>query len=254
MSRPSIEAVMERYWGWLREGTELHQEGDEAVINTPFLDRHNDYIQIFAEWRGEQWKLTDDGYTVYDLEASGVDLSSDKRQRMLAQTTNRLGVSYSEPEIFVMADESNFPRHKHRLIQAVLAIGDLFYTSRQNIVSLFLENVEQWLADLGARMVKDNNFAGRSGLTHHFDFVIPRSPEAPERILETVNRPERGNVERIMLAWDDVKQSRPESRMFALLNDVESSPPPESMNALKNYGVRPIPWSERDDWAAELAA
>ena len=47
-------------------------------ITTPYLDRNNDYLQIYAQRAGFVF-LTDDGLTIGDLEQTGA-LNSPKRQ------------------------------------------------------------------------------------------------------------------------------------------------------------------------------
>ena len=43
------------------------------------------------------------------------------------------------------ASENNFSLRKHSLIQAMLAVNDLFYLASPIITSLFREDVEAWL-------------------------------------------------------------------------------------------------------------
>ncbi|MCH7567122.1 MAG: DUF1828 domain-containing protein, partial [Nitrospirae bacterium] len=45
-------------------------------ISTPFLDRHNDAIEIFVEKKDGSLRLTDDGYTIRDLRASGMEFTT----------------------------------------------------------------------------------------------------------------------------------------------------------------------------------
>jgi hypothetical protein len=55
--------LVESYLKWLRDRTALREAGDWLEVTTPFLDRHNDYIQIFVQKNGDCYQLTDDGYT-----------------------------------------------------------------------------------------------------------------------------------------------------------------------------------------------
>jgi hypothetical protein len=45
----------------------------------------------------------------------------------------------------------------------------------------------------------------------------------------------------------------PESKAYAVLND-EQPIPSAVIEALQNYGIRPVQWTERVDVLAELAA
>jgi hypothetical protein len=98
-------------------------------------------------------------------------------------------------------------------------------------------------------------FTGKSGYDHRFDFVIPKSRQLPERILKAVNRASRDTAEAVAFSWIDTKEVRPpDSRAYALLNDSEQNVSPSIMDALSNYEVRPVRWSERESVRVELAA
>ena len=250
MTMPILDNRLDAYWTWLQDETETRPiEGSDYIeITTPFLDRHNDYIQIYARSRGDQWHLTDDGYTLVDLEASGCDVSTEKRSKLLTTILNRLGVTKEGKALTVRADASSFAQKKHDLVQAMLAVGDLFHTARSTVIGLFLEEVSEWLRMKEIRFVESFKLSGESGYDHHFDFVVPGHRDTPERVLQAINRPERSAVERLIMAWEDTRENRPtESEAIAILNDVEHSVPSSSMEALNRYNIRPMPWSSRED-------
>jgi hypothetical protein len=87
-----IKSLMDSYVGWLRDKTTLRPMGEIVEITTPFLDRHNDYLQIYASRSDGQILLTDDGYVLDDLLMSGCRLDSKKRQNLLKITLNGFGV------------------------------------------------------------------------------------------------------------------------------------------------------------------
>ena len=57
-----VQELLERYSTWLRNRTHLREIGDHIEITTPYLDRHNDYLQIYAKRANGGFLLTDDGY------------------------------------------------------------------------------------------------------------------------------------------------------------------------------------------------
>ena len=75
MSIAEIEKLLDDYRAWLRDKTTLRQVNGEWVeITTPYLDRHNDALQIYARAENGGYVLTDDSYIIHDLEASGCNL------------------------------------------------------------------------------------------------------------------------------------------------------------------------------------
>ncbi len=78
-----IRQLLDTYHAWLRDKTVLREIGQWVEITTPYLDRHNDYVQIYAKGANGDFLLTDDGYTLNDLEQNGCKLDSPKRQNLL---------------------------------------------------------------------------------------------------------------------------------------------------------------------------
>jgi hypothetical protein len=250
-----IQNLIDNYVRWLKDKTVLRQVKDWVEITTPYLDRHNDYLQIYAKRQNGGYLLTDDGYVLEDLEQSGCKLESAKRQALLRITLNGFGVQTNEGRLEIHASPDNFGLRKHNLIQAMLAVNDLFYLAVPVIASLFYEDVVAWLDLHEIRYTPKVKFTGKSGYDHLFDFVIPKSRTRPERILHTINRPSRDTAQVLAFSWIDTKEVRPpDSRAYALLNDSDQTISTSVLDALINYDVNPILWSRREEVRKELAA
>jgi hypothetical protein len=251
-----IEKLLNDYRAWLKDKTTLRElNGSWVEITTPYLDRHNDALQIYARAEGGGYILTDDSYTVHDLEASGCNLHTEKRQDLLKMTLNGFGVKLHNEALEVPATSDNFPLRKHSLIQAMLAVNDLFYLAKPVVESLFFEDVVDWLDANEIRYTPKAKFTGISGYDQLFDFVIPKSRKQPERILQAITRPTRETAQSFIYAWADTQKVRsPGSKAYAVLNDVEQTISGGVMDALRNYQIYPVPWSARAEVVTELAA
>lgn len=252
-----VQTLLDRYWSWLRDETILRQIGEWVEITTPYLDRHNDCLQIYAKRHDGGFVLTDDGYTLADLEQSGCMIDSPRRQTLFTTTLNGFGVQIREATkaLEVRASAENFALQKHNLVQAMLAVNDLFYLASSTVASLFHEDVISWLDICNVRYTPNVKFSGKSGYDHRFDFVVPKSKDHPERILRAFNRPSREAAQTMAFAWLDTREVRaPESRAYAILNDSEHPVSQGVLDAMRTYEVQPIPWSIRDEAREELAA
>jgi hypothetical protein len=144
---------------------------------------------------------------------------------------------------------------KHNLIQAILAVNDMFYLASPNVASLFFEDVRRWLDLSEIRYSERVTFMGQSGFPRHFDFLISKSKIAPERILQTINNPGKDSADSILLKWYDTRDVRPgESKAYAVINDEERNIPSGVVEALGNYNIKPILWSRKEEVKQELAA
>ena len=157
--------------------------------------------------------------------------------------------------LVVHATRENFAQKKHSLIQAMLAVNDLFYLAMPTVASVFFEDVVAWLDLHDIRYTPKAKFTGRSGLDHMFDFVIPKSKREPERIIQTINRPARDTAQTVVFSWIDTKEVRsPDSKAYALLNDAEHTISGEVLDIFRNYDVTRFCMTPRDIIVEELAA
>jgi hypothetical protein len=254
-----IHKLVDEYFSWLKDKTILEQVnggGQWVKIVTPNVDRHNDCIQFYARAEGNGYMLTDDGSTIEDLVSSGCELGTAKRQRLLKMTLAGFGIQLMENDALgVKATKETFSLRKHSLLQAILAVNDLFYLASPNVASLFYEDVVQWMDASEIRYTPKVKFAGKSGYDHMFDFVIPKFRDAPERIVQTVNNPKKSNAESLVFRWLDTKEERGEqSTLYTILNDGKREVAPGVLEALSNYGANPVLWSKRDSVKNDLAA
>ncbi len=250
-----VQSLVDKYLNWVRDKTAIRELGDIIEITTPSLDRHNDYIQIYIKKENGHFILTDDSYTITDLEQSGCFLDSDRRQQILKMTLAGFGIHNKEKELFVSATENNFPYKKHNLIQAISAVNDLFFLAKPHVENLFLEDVASWLDHNDIRYTPNAKFTGKSGYDHLFSFIVPKSKKAPERILTVINNPNKNYAQSTAFSWVDTKDVRSfDSKAYAILNDNEKNINIEILEALKNYDVIPVCWKERENIREELSA
>ena len=241
-----VSLLVTDYFKWLKDNTILKQVKNNVVeITTPFLDRHNDHIQLYVQKKSSGYVLTDLGYVLTDLKLSGLELKSHARQKILEEILNGFGILIGESnELFVEAKKSNFPQKKHDLIQAILAVNDLFVLSTSKTFSFFIEDVERFFEKIEVRYTKNVKIEGKSKFSHKFEFIIPKSKSFKERLLRTVNRPSRQNIESLLFTFSDVLAVR-DALGIVILND-ENEVNEEVLTALKEYDLYAIKWSERN--------
>lgn len=144
------KSLVDRYIDWLREKTsEEDLEGDWKLLTVPFLDRHNDSLQVFVGPGRDGLRITDEGRTIRDLRQAGCDLKPASRRREIAEEILRgLGL---EPDILkdgiikTTAVNGEFASKLHRTLLSMLAIDGLANLSSQNVATRFKEDVEGWI-------------------------------------------------------------------------------------------------------------
>lgn len=256
MKKNEIDTLIENYFKWLKDNTSTKLINDTwSEITTPYLDRHNDCLQIYAKKEDNKIILTDDGYIIDDLESSGCLLDSPRRIEILNTTLRGFGVTCDNNQLIVNTSVDNFPQKKHDLIQAMLAVNDLFYLSKPQIQNLFLDDVVSWFDENDIRYVQKAKFTGKSGFDNMFDFSIPKSKKYSERLVQTITNPTKDNSLNLVFKWLDTKDERPtESVLYALLNDTDKAITSQVNEAFSNYGINVMPWSEKENFKELLAS
>ena len=249
-----IKRLTVEYHKWLRDRIVLKQLEDWVEITAPYLDRHNDYLQVYTQSVADGYLITDDGYTISDLEMCGCPLDSPTRKRFLAETLNGFGVHLEEKELRVTATSQDFAVKQHNLFQAMLAVNDLYVLSRTSVASAFIDDVAAWLNSANIMYQRNYEVVGQSGLDYEFDFLVPASSTHPPQLLITINKPSRADLERTICAWTDSKAVLDQNtRGYVIFNDQDNRIPSKHESALKRIGIKPWRWSNRDEMLAKVA-
>lgn len=245
-----------QYLDWLNANIQ-QSEIREGVyrITLPYLNRSNDMMDIYILEKKDGFILTDDGATIHNLDLVGVSLSKGRRKDLLDQTLLSFGIRMDEEQaLYTEASPDNLPLRKHMLSQCMLKIDDLFFLSKRNAKSVFVDDVHDFLESNDVRYIQGASFTGKSGLPTMYDFSIPKSKKSPERNIKVVNHLTNDSARSIIFGWTDTTDARNNgAKLFTFIND-ESSSPKDAINALNQYGITPVLWSCREDSVKLLVA
>lgn len=256
MNRPECQKLIDAYVGWLRQGLSAEATGESCELTTPFLDRHNDHLQVYATRRNGNIILSDDGYILSDLRTSGLDLDTPKRKTVLESVLNGLGVRVENEQLVVEASDANLGQRLHSLTQAMLAVNDMFVMAQSRVANFFFEDVQSFLDSYDIRYTSRVKLAGKSGYDQGIDFLIPKSRNRPERILQAIAIPKKDNIFAYLWTLSDTRAARAgesEAEAFAFLNDQDQPVGGDVIEALHAYRVKPAMWSQRTNYVEALA-
>lgn len=127
----NAEELSKNHLDWCSKNTNFTDVSANIVkIDVPFLDSFNDEIAIYAvndPYTGSI-TLTDDGWTINNLESRGVYLKHSKKRRKLFQSQiSKYGVIENDDALQITTTPDNFPISKHRLLQAMLFVDNMAY-------------------------------------------------------------------------------------------------------------------------------
>ena len=254
----SCEKIIDDYLKWIKDNTEIKhiKKGEICSISTPFLDRFNDHLEIYAIKKGENVVLTDDGYTLENLKMSGLSLNSPKREQIFKTLLNSFGVKVGDNnDIYIEANISNIGQKKHYLIQALLSVDDMYTLSQENVYSLFKEDVDLFFKSNNFVYSKDIKISGKSGFDHNIDFLVPSYNQVPEKLIKTINTPKKDTAMATIFTFNDILSVRERPpKNFVIYNDSgEQQISNDAILAFNNYGVETLAWSKKDIIKQEFA-
>ncbi len=245
------------YFKWLYDNTiQFNINDNTSRLTLPYLDRNNDCTEVFLKKSEDGYIITDDGETLSELRLSGFNIfSSKKRTSLFNNILLSHGVTKSsDDELYVICQKDEIYQKVHMLTQCMIKISDLFYTAKSTVQSLFTEDVKAFLEEQNIRYSPDVSFQGISGLTTHYDFVVPKYKDVPERIIKVVNNIDQAQTNIILFLWNDTSQARADysSVLYVFMQDSEKKIPSSVITSMSNYNVVPVKWSKRKDYISEL--
>lgn len=252
------KAVIEEYADFIKTNMVPAQQGEGVCITTPMLNRNNDCMNVYVgESSTGGLVFTDLGETVGDLELSGFSLT-DQRLGKLESVLSGFCVERENGELFVRASRENAAARLNMLLQAMASVDDMYMLSHGSVRNLFAEDIGDWMMEHDISYVPGPSFNGRSGMPYKFDYAIGQNKRHPMRLIKAVNNPDRRGIQNALFGWEDVKASRTDCEGYVFLNSRNTKAsvvPQESIDACRNYGLRPVIWGKNEtEFISDLAA
>lgn len=238
----SFQSLQNRYWDWVRGQTLIQDLGGIYEITTPYLDRFNDCVQIYARMlEADKILITDGGETLEDLAPLGHSLSSDKWSHTFREILNGFNVSMDTKDRSLYAECSieDFPVTVHNVIQTVLAVVDLGYmttsvkTTKQGP---FREKVKKEFASFDDWKVNYNPFfTGKSGVRRKFNFMVNNTT-----VIQCFASITKQGADAFVLSWLDAGQDNDQIKCSALIQDVQDQNITTPCAIMEHYDIKPV--------------
>jgi len=120
-----IDNLMSEYFQQLRTHTKIQQEGEFYSICFPFLDRHNDYLELYVRpVEDNRLLITDDGFSITDAVQRGVDFTS--LQWSLSKLLDNTGIAIAGNKLKIICSKDKFHESLNKMIVAVIQIGGIY--------------------------------------------------------------------------------------------------------------------------------
>jgi guanylate kinase len=252
-----FKEIIDNYIKWIKDNTTIKsiKDGKICEIITPFLDRHNDHLNIYVIKNENGFIITDDGYTLKDLKMSGLEINTPKRVEIFKMAISGFGVKLGvKDNLYIEANTNNIGQKKHYLLQAIIAVNDMYTLSQENIYSLFKEDVEMFFKANEIYHSRDIKITGKTGFDHNIDFLVPSSKKEPERLIKAIGNPRKDPVMAAIFAFKDIEEIRSEkTKNYVIYNDLDQKVTSDILSAMQSYNIFSIPWTKKEICKEEFA-
>ncbi|MGX0910340.1 DUF1828 domain-containing protein [Staphylococcus sp. HMSC036D05] len=255
MTNFSAKELISSYLNWYSDKVKFSDIEENVVrIDTPFKDASMDNLIIYAVYtpQNNNIQLTDDGYTMFHLENNGVYFKNSKlRLKLLEEQISAYGIKFNNntKEFYVNTSYEKFSISKHRLLQCLIFISDMYLLSDHKIKNIFTEDVAQKLDDYNIAYNRDLTIVSSSGMSHTFDFVLNTKKDKKEKFINAISSPNNSMILKSKLTdaiyAKKVKRHRPNEFIF-ILNDLDKEIPKSSIDFIQEAGILSIKYSNFD--------
>lgn len=159
------------------ECSPLTEDGDLALVSTPFKFDDGDAIPVFVEQVHGQVRFFDDGGALMHFIGRGVRIENKKQATFLVNTAARHGTVFSDAgdiEAWASVDQAHVAFAKFLATMLDLVAWERDQRGSNTDTSLFVEEValalRAWKPD--ASITVGPPFLGVSGKTHKLDFLM----------------------------------------------------------------------------------
>jgi hypothetical protein len=211
---------------WVSNNFEYTELSASSIrIDTPFYDRHNDTIILYAIKKQNNWRLTDGGYIIDDLAVDGIvfDNRTRTRNKYLEQQLFNYGVSFDSTtnELYTDATYENFAIKKAALMQAMLFVNDMFLTKKEAAKSFFLEDVSKVLDSHELNYISPHIVVDSIGMNHNFEYAFSGKGGIPSKVIKLINTPNNEMYAKSVLTDFTLAQPRfnKDTKKIVLFND-----------------------------------
>ena len=248
--------LAEDYLKWLSDNlTETRLSNGLLEISTPYLDRFNDGIVVYASEKGGTITYFDD-MALFNNTIGISGTASKKKIDALRSFMETYGAIVADDgEVQMSCSQEQAALRLHIFIHAILAGNDMFAPRHKQTASqgIFLNDVADFLDSSNVSYNKDVNLEGKSGIMHQIGFLIPGNKIHLEKLVYALNKPTAQNVQLTLFNWQDIQNKRGKSNMIAFLNDDEQEPSDNLMQAFRAYHALPVPWSQKEKFLEDFA-
>lgn len=241
---------IDEYFSWLKKRYSVQSLEDSDEIITPFENTIGDNIVLYvSKLKNGNIELTDDGETIDNLELFDFEFTP-IRTNIIKGIANSLKVEVTEEkELRITGPQKRFPEMKQNLIQAILRVDDMIMLQKQNLTSIFFEDVINFFDKNNFGGLPKYNVQGSTGNSYSISYAIGKQNFKPWRFIQVVNNISFQKVATETIIYNDISNNNYYNNSISyniIFNQEEKSPSSKSSKIASQYGLNLISWEDKN--------
>ncbi|WP_323090631.1 DUF1828 domain-containing protein [Allobaculum sp. JKK-2023] len=238
-----MDNIKQEYLDYLRRFTKIRNLGKSTEFLFPLFDRNGDQISAYIEKNGDSFVISDDGSILTNLAISGLNLTG-KRKEAIEHLCEINNITLTDMELRVESKRTRLPQDLHSFGQIMLQIDDMYITSKNQVASLFMDDVKLFFDENDVPYVPSIEIKGRSGLNQAIQFCFSKNRGHPERLCVTVNHATKEKAMNSAFIWEDIKNNRDKGSEFIVIVNDNNPAFRDFDDVLTQYDVKCFKFSE----------
>lgn len=180
---------------------------NELRVNTPFSDPFGDQISLMILLTDNVYTVTDQGYTLWNLQMHGANLTDKKSQRFknLMAILDKNNAELTDNEtIQIKGSKDELPQIINDLTQTLIQVSDLIYLTRKNTRKIFWEDVTSYFESQkeSFSFLRGMSMQGQTQLKYNIDYIFNLTVKE-RKFVNVYNNLSKNIVEQLIGIWAD---------------------------------------------------
>lgn len=260
-----LNLITTKWTDWISKQTNFKRLDNRTIqVLTSFTDAFDDGIlfNIISEDDDDTYTITDNGYTIWNLEVNGINVLKKGSNR------NRILNSIVKPYHFSIANNEAIEKKKLKIddlpqaitdfVQVLINVSDIAFMNRTNTASIFVDDAHTFFAN---RKEEYNFFTnsivlGKTNQQYKFDFnFMPRHQEF--KLTKMYNTLSKNTMESIIGIYSDtidyISENFGQDASMNILVNGTTTKEKDYISGLQSHNINVIDFQNKDDVKAAFA-
>lgn len=233
-----IDTLVQKYIQFFSNSIKVEKLNYGYAISVPLLDRHNDCLEFYVDFNDDGTiHLTDDGYTLDELETYGIKFNKKNTKKNTYFNTilnvNNIKIN-DNMELVKDFKEEDFAFETQLFIQGMINIGDFYLTDNKGTQDNFFDKLESILINLSLPYKKDVTLKGNNKVSTTFNYRIDGHDHS---VYTKIISNTKNDAYASMFVWENIPEKEKGNDVMLLIVKKDSGIDDDFLSLTEEKGI-----------------